>query len=153
MSENFITIAAACKGLKDLCKSLGQGYSIREFDFEQVIYRDFGNGYEVEVCRLNTNKKKNVYGTIHIWKDGKRVIRSIMGIPREQIKDRLDEIVSLMPVFEKQYWTLQEAEMCMGCSEKKLLEIAQRRSEVVVNDCAAICFIKEELINYTSTIF
>ena len=80
---------------------LGKGYSIKIFDLERVIYSDFGNGYEVEVCRLNTNKKKNVYGTIHIWKDKNRVIRSIMRIPREQIKDRLDEIVSLMPVLEK----------------------------------------------------
>lgn len=89
-----------------------------------------------------------MYGTIHIWKDKNRVIRSIMRIPREQIKDRLDEIVSLMPVLEKQYWTLQEAEICTGCSEKKLLEIAQRKSEVVVSDCAGICFIRDELIKY-----
>lgn len=76
------------------------------------------------------------------------MIRSIMVIPREQIKDRLDEIASLMPVYEKKYWTLKEAELCTGCSGEELTMIARNRPEVLV-DSTNLTFQKEELLEYT----
>ncbi|MDE5860847.1 MAG: hypothetical protein K2H28_01485 [Ruminococcus sp.] len=50
-------IKAPTEGLKAICKKLGNQYSIRLFDLEQIIYRNFGNGYDVEVSGLNHNNK------------------------------------------------------------------------------------------------
>lgn len=59
-------IKAPTKGLKAICQKLGNQYSIRLFDLEQVIYRDFGNGYDVEVSGLNHNNK-TFNATIYVW--------------------------------------------------------------------------------------
>lgn len=55
------------KRLKEICAKLGDNYSVRLFDLEQVIYRDFGNGYDVEVSGLNHNR--NEYdAVIYVWR-------------------------------------------------------------------------------------
>lgn len=66
-------IKAPTKGLKAICEKLGNQYSIRLFDLEQVIYRDFGNGYDVEVSGLNHNNEK-FNATIYVWNKKKPVI-------------------------------------------------------------------------------
>lgn len=143
--KEFDITAKPCKGLKDLCQSLGKEYRIISMDMERVIYRDFGNHFEIEVSRLNTNKK-HPRGKIFIWKDKKTVIRTIRGIPKEQIADRLDEIASLMPVFERAYWTMEEAEKCTGCCEEQLISIARQNPHVVVAATSPMLFIRDKLV-------
>ena len=50
-------IKPATRHIKDLCKFLGDEYEVVINDFEYVIYRNFGNGYEIEVSGANTNSK------------------------------------------------------------------------------------------------
>ena len=66
-------IKAPTEGLKTICQKLGNQYSIRLFDLEQVIYRNFGNGYDVEVSGLNHNKE-NFNATIYVWNARKPMI-------------------------------------------------------------------------------
>ena len=50
----------------DLCKTLGKEYVIRNIDFERCIYRDFDNGFSVEIsCTHTTNISKPA--TLYFW--------------------------------------------------------------------------------------
>lgn len=147
MRERYITVPGACRGLKDLCIELGSSYSIKVFDYERVIYRDYGNGYEIEISRVNTNRK-NAKGTIYIWEGKTSIVRAIRMVPREQIKQTVEQIEALMPVFEKKIWTMEEAKLCTGCTGEELIVIAQNRLEVMA-DSSHMTFQKEKLLEYT----
>ncbi len=86
-------IKGPTKGLKTICERLGSPYSIRVFDFEQVIYRDFGNGYDLEVSRLNHNRK-DFNATVYVWNTKKPiVVESFPNIDSfEKLSDTLSEI-------------------------------------------------------------
>ena len=50
--------------IEELCNQLGPEYRICIIDFERCIYRDFGNGFNVEISGANSNragKKVNLY--------------------------------------------------------------------------------------------
>ena len=49
--------------IRALCKSLGVDYRVTTIDLERVIYRDFGNGFNVEISGMHTSsmKKPNQY--------------------------------------------------------------------------------------------
>ncbi len=80
------------KKIREICKVLGSDYSIRVFDFENVIYRDLGNGYDFEVSKLD-NRKKAVEATLYIWDNRKNiVIETISDIHSvEELKTVLDK--------------------------------------------------------------
>ena len=68
------------KKLKDICNSLGEPYTIKIIDLENVIYRNLGNGFDFEVSGLNNNKK-SFDATIYVWRlDGNRIVETISGI-------------------------------------------------------------------------
>lgn len=55
--------------IRALCKSLGEEYCVREIDFEPVIYRDFGNGFNVEVSGVYTSGTKKKINHIFVaWR-------------------------------------------------------------------------------------
>ena len=77
--------------MRKLCRSLGEQYRITDIDLERVIYRDFGNGYDVEICDVNTSsakKKANIY----LWKDGLRIVERLIGVPQEEIGSTVDAL-------------------------------------------------------------
>lgn len=77
--------------MRKLCRSLGEQYRITDIDLERVIYRDFGNGYDVEICGVNTSstrKKANIY----LWKDGLRIVERRIGVPQEEIGRSVDAL-------------------------------------------------------------
>jgi|GEM_PF-1250242 len=82
--SNIWTVPKPTKHIKGLCRELGIEYSIVPFDLERVIYRNFGNGYDVEISRVNTTsiKKKAV---IYLWKDTNRIIKIVEGVPQADI--------------------------------------------------------------------
>ena len=41
---------------RELCRKLGDEYRIMRIDYEKVIYRDFGNGFNVEISGTHTTK-------------------------------------------------------------------------------------------------
>ena len=54
---------------RELCRKLGDEYRIMRIDYEKVIYRDFGNGFNVEISGTHTTsekKKATIYKTLHI---------------------------------------------------------------------------------------
>ena len=44
--------------IRVLCKSLGDDYRVTTIDLERVIYRDFGNGFNVEISGVHTTSEK-----------------------------------------------------------------------------------------------
>lgn len=77
--------------MRKLCRSLGEQYRITDIDLERVIYRDFGNGYDVEICGVNTSstrKKANIY----LWKDGIRIVERCIGVPQDEISRVVDAL-------------------------------------------------------------
>lgn len=91
------------KHMKELCKRLGPDYRIVPIDFEQCIYRDFHNGYDIEVSGANTNSLKKTV-TIYMWKNQTRVVFHVSDIPQDKIEywiDRLYQMTKRMNAAEK----------------------------------------------------
>ncbi|WP_282146773.1 hypothetical protein [Ruthenibacterium lactatiformans] len=81
------------KKLRDLCASLGPEYSIRIIDMEYVIYRDFGNGLDVEISGLDSGSA-HARANIYLWdtKIGTRIIDQVNGVPAGSLGDRVNEL-------------------------------------------------------------
>lgn len=79
------------KKIRDVCKALGEKYSIRVIDLENVIYRNLGNGYDFEISNLD-NRKKSFDATLYIWDTEKtQIVETISGIHSlEELKCVLD---------------------------------------------------------------
>ena len=81
--------------LKDLCKSLGKDYTITTIDLERVIYRDFGNGFNVEVSGVHTSKADK-RATLYLWHGNSApeclIVRTIHDVPRSNIGDTVEEL-------------------------------------------------------------
>lgn len=54
------------KKIKDICLQLGEPYTIKVIDRENSIYRDLGNGFDIEVSGLD-NQKKSINASIYVW--------------------------------------------------------------------------------------
>ncbi|MDY6212372.1 hypothetical protein [Hornefia butyriciproducens] len=52
--------------LRELKRTLGQDYQIRIIDLERCLYRDFGNGFNVEVSGVSRANQKGC-ATIYLW--------------------------------------------------------------------------------------
>lgn len=75
----------------DLLKSLGPEYSIRYIDFERVIYRDFGNGFNVEISGMHTANEHKM-ATIYLWHGESFIVTSICKVARSDIADVVDKL-------------------------------------------------------------
>ena len=82
------------KKIQEICKALGEEYSIKVVDLENVIYRDLGNGYDFEVSNLD-NRKKSLDARLYIWDTRKtEVVETISDIHTiEELKTALDGAV------------------------------------------------------------
>ena len=58
--------------IRALAKKLGKDYRVTVIDLEPVVYRDFGNGFNVEISGLYTTSKLRKaivpHRLLHIWK-------------------------------------------------------------------------------------
>ena len=52
--------------LPELKKSIGRNYTIRVIDWEKCLYRDFGNGFNVEVSGCSRANRKGP-ATLYLW--------------------------------------------------------------------------------------
>lgn len=81
--------------LKDLCKSLGKDYTITTIDLERVIYRDFGNGFNVEVSGVHTSKADKL-AMLYLWHGNSApdclIVRTVHDVPRGKIGDVVEEL-------------------------------------------------------------
>ena len=102
--------------MKKLCKSLGSEYEINQhFGLERIIYRDFGNGYEIEISGANTSSvKKPVY--IYLWDKKKRLdVASIARVPQGEISECVDWLHCISKALLD----------CEPCEERKILELCR----------------------------
>lgn len=77
--------------LKQLCKEMGNQYSIKVIDLEPVIYRDFHNGYDVEISGLNRNSSRT-RATIYLWKDKREIVRTLEKVKQEQLVQTVESL-------------------------------------------------------------
>lgn len=77
--------------IKKLCRKLGSQYSIKVIDLEPVIYRDFHNGYDVEVSGLNHNSDR-ARTTIYLWKDKSEIVRTLERVEQEKLGQAVEEL-------------------------------------------------------------
>lgn len=92
---NIWTVAKPTTHMKKLCKELGPEYCIANIDLERVIYRDFGNGYDVEISCVNTNSQKKK-ARIYLWKDKRRIIKIIENVPQNNIGAWVERLHALV---------------------------------------------------------
>ena len=60
--------------IRALCKSLGVDYRVTTIDLERVIYRDFGNGFNVEISGMHTSSMKKKGNNISlVWRYNDRM--------------------------------------------------------------------------------
>lgn len=52
--------------IRQLKKQLGDDYRIFTIDFERCLYRDFGNGLNVEISGVNT-RRLGKKATLYLW--------------------------------------------------------------------------------------
>ena len=81
--------------IKALAKSLGDEYCVCTIDLERVIYRDFGNGFNVEISGAHTasTKKKT---TIYLWFGETPqeciIVKTVYGVVREDIVSEVENL-------------------------------------------------------------
>ena len=72
--------------ISELCEKCGEGYTLKTIDFERCIYRNLGNGYDIEICLVSDRHKK---ASIYVWwKDplgGYNVVEAHHDIPHEDL--------------------------------------------------------------------
>ena len=82
--------------IRALCKSLGKEYRICTIDFERVIYRDFGNGFNVEISGVYTKKEKK-NATLYLWHGDTQpeclVVKTVRDVPRESISGEVEQLL------------------------------------------------------------
>ncbi len=80
-------MASRDSSIRALAKQLGKEYRVTVIDFEPVVYRDFGNGYNVEISGMYTTSKKKK-ATLYLWNGdtiGSHTIKILRGVERENI--------------------------------------------------------------------
>ena len=75
-----------------LCRSLGPEYKILYIDGERCIYRDFHNGFDVEISGMHTtSERKNA--TIYLWYTPEMMtVRRVTNVKRSDIGKVVDEL-------------------------------------------------------------
>ena len=84
-------MSSPTKHMKELCEELGKEYAIKIIDCEWVIYRDFDNGFDVEISGVDTTSPRK-RATIYLWKDKTRIVKTITDIAQGNIGDRVEEL-------------------------------------------------------------
>ena len=74
-----------------LCRELGKEYRVRYVDWERCIYRDFGNGFNVEVSGTNTTSTRKK-ADIFLCYDGRFTITCIQNVSFSEIGNVVDRL-------------------------------------------------------------
>ena len=83
--------------ISELCEKCGKNYTLKTIDFERCIYKNFGNGYDMEISLASSRHER---ASIYIWhkelSGGYRVVESHHDIPH-------NELPSILQVIERRY--------------------------------------------------
>ena len=75
-----------------LCKSLGPEYKVMYVDGERCIYRDFGNGFDVEISGTYTTSNRKT-ATIYLWyMPEKMTVKRVSSVKQSDIGKVVDEL-------------------------------------------------------------
>lgn len=68
------------KKLKAALDYMGAPYCIKTIDLEECLYRDFGNGFDVEVSGLCSRHKNAI--AVYLWqvRGGQQIVERVFGI-------------------------------------------------------------------------
>ena len=81
--------------IRALAKQLGREYRVTTIDFEPVVYRDFGNGFNVEISGVYTTGKKK-RATLYLWHGDRQpeciIVKTIRDVRREDIGSEVEEL-------------------------------------------------------------
>ena len=75
-----------------LCKSLGSEYKIMYIDGERCIYRDFHNGFDVEISGTHTTRDSKT-ANIYLWyMPEKMTVKRVGNVKQSDIEKTVDEL-------------------------------------------------------------
>lgn len=81
--------------IRALAKKLGKDYRVTVIDLEPVVYRDFGNGFNVEISGMYTTSKLRK-ATIYLWHGDRQpdciIVKTVKDICREDIASVVEEL-------------------------------------------------------------
>ena len=75
------TLERLAKANAQLEAALGYKYTLMYIDEDWCLYRNLGNGYDIEI-NLKGTRRASLNATVHVWqvRDQLKVIRSVEGI-------------------------------------------------------------------------
>lgn len=92
------------ESILDLARTLGKEYRVAEIDLEQVVYRDFGNGFNVEISGMH-NTRASAKATIYLWNGDRMsnccIVTTVYDVPRSAIGKKVDALYEISEVMAK----------------------------------------------------
>ena len=81
--------------IRALAKQLGKDYRVTVIDLEPVVYRGFGNGFNVEISGMYTTSKRKK-ATIYLWHGDRQhdciIVKTVHYVCREDIGSAVEEL-------------------------------------------------------------
>ena len=81
--------------IRALAKQLGKDYRVTVIDLEPVVYRDLGNGFNVEISGMYTTSKRKK-ATIYLWHGDKQpdciIVKTVHDVFRKDIGAVVEEL-------------------------------------------------------------
>lgn len=75
--------------ISSICKKCGAGYTLAIIDLELCIYKDLGNGYEIEVSCVNSPKHP---AWIYIWENRSENVKTFRDVSHDDLPIVLQDI-------------------------------------------------------------
>lgn len=89
------------KKMHEALAALGPAYKTQVIDWELCIYRDLGNGFDIEVSGMDNNRRKPIYcPSVWVWDMRPGVDRTV-----ENVRDikSLPELVRVLDMLSDKY--------------------------------------------------
>ena len=87
-----------------LCKKLGKDYRIYYIDLERCIYRDFGNGFNVEISGTHTTNKRKP-ASLYLWFGSELIVKRVHDVHQDDIGHVADELYAYSQQLLEQGYT------------------------------------------------
>ena len=91
--QQYQKLSKRDKYVSDLCEKCGKGYTLKTIDFERCIYKDLGNGYDIEISSIS---KRWTKASIYVWfkypMGEYKVVKTVHDIPHNELPVVLQEI-------------------------------------------------------------
>ena len=102
-----------------LCRELVKEYRVRYVDWERCIYRDFGNGFNVEVSGTHTTSKRRK-AVIFLWYGSAFTVTCIKEVSFSEIGNVINRLYDYT------------CELCRtgAATETNLRELSRKRPQV-----------------------